>query len=122
MKRLILLTTLVLVSCSLDVDNPDQVACTQEFVFGLNVTVRDATDNTVLTEGITVTATEGTYIEELTLFPGFDVFVGAGERAGIYLIEVTSDNYQTYTSDPVTVEADICHVIPEAVEILLQPN
>jgi len=122
MKRLILLATLVLASCSLDVDNPDQIACTQEFVFGLNVTVRDVTDNTILTEGITVTATEGTYLEELTLFPGFDVFVGAGERAGNYIIEVTSDNYQTYISDTITVEEDICHVIPEVVEILLQPN
>lgn len=122
MKHLFLLMTLVLSGCSLDVDNPDQVFCTEQFVYGLNVTVRDSSDNTIITEDITVIARDGTYEEELAVPSGFDVFIGAGERPGNYIIEVTSDNYQTYTSETIQVDADICHVIPRFVEILLTPN
>jgi len=49
-------------------------------------------------------------------------FTGAGERAGTYTLTVVSPNYQTFTSEPITVLADQCHVITEEIEIILQPN
>lgn len=51
-----------------------------------------------------------------------DSFFGAGERPGNYVLIVTSDNYQTYVSETITVNAYECHVIPESIEIVLQPN
>ena len=122
MKRLVVIMLLGFSACSLDVDNPEESLCTQEFVYGLNVTVRDDKDNTIITEGITVIARNGDYAEELTVPEGLDIFIGAGERPGNYILEVTSDNYQPYISESIRVNADICHVIPRYIEILLSLN
>lgn len=53
---------------------------------------------------------------------GIDSFFGAGERAGNYIIEITSNDYQTYISEIIVIEEDECHVIPVALEVSLQPN
>lgn len=122
MKYYTLILALILTGCSLDVDNPNVPICTQEFVYGLQVTVRDNTSNEALIEDILIIAKEGQYEEELVHVQGTEVFIGAGERPGNYIIEVTSPIYLTYTSNVIQVSADECHVIPEVVEILLQPN
>ena len=96
--------------------------CTDELVYGLSVTLRDATNNDIITENVTVIARDGDYEEELMIFPEDDTFFGAGERPGTYIIEVMSPNYQPYSSSPIIVNSDQCHVIAEIVEILLQPN
>lgn len=103
-----------------DVDDP--IACTEQFVYGLNVTVKDANSNSVITEGITVIARDEDYEEELMHIESFDNFIGAGERPGNYIIEINGPNYQSFTSDVIFVDADQCHVIAEVVEFLLQPN
>ncbi len=104
-------------------DNPDDgIACTQQFVYGLNITCKDASTNAVITEGLTVVAVDGSYEETLINDPGSSVFIGAGERAGNYIITVTSNAYETYTSQEIILEADECHVIPQSIEIVLQPN
>lgn len=123
MKFKLLLTLLTLVlsftKCKTD-DTPNDVICTQEYVYGLNITLIDATNSNKITEDITVVATDGNYEETLTL--GVDSFFGAGERAGTYTITVTYANYQTYVSAPIELDANECHVIPKVIEITLQPN
>lgn len=104
-------------SCRNDDNNP--VFCTDEFVYGLSVQVRDANTNGIILNNIIVTAIDGAYMEELTFV--FDTFVGAGERAGDYTIEVVAEGYEEFTSEVITVTADECHVIPEVIEIQLQP-
>ena len=39
-------------------------------------------------------------------------FVGAGERAGIYTLTVEADGFEPATVVRITVEQDVCHVIP----------
>lgn len=118
MKYLGLFFFILLTQCNDD----NQIICTEQFVYGLNVTVKDAITNSILTEGVVVIARDGTYEEELMNIESFNTFIGAGERSGNYTLEVTSANYETFTSEVIQVGADECHVIGENVEILLQPN
>lgn len=103
--------------------NPDDgIACTEEFVYGLNVYVEDAQTNQVLTEGVTIIATEGDYEETLMLIEGSNSFVGAGERDGVYTIEVSAIGYQTYTFEEIILGHDGCHVIPQIIDVDLSPE
>ncbi len=99
----------------------DGYACTLELVYGLSITVKDAVSGNVITENITVTAVDGDYSEELMAFPSSSNFAGAGERPGIYLIQVSAEGYEEFTSESISVGSDECHVIPEARTFELQP-
>lgn len=119
MKYIVLIFIIFLTTC---IDDDREIICTEQFVYGLNITVKNADPNAIITEGITVTARDGNYEEVLVNMEGIDNFFGAGERAGNYIIEITSNDYQTYISDVISVSADECHVIPVAIEVLLQIN
>ncbi|MFP9097628.1 carboxypeptidase-like regulatory domain-containing protein [Flavobacterium sp. RHBU_24] len=106
-------------SCSDDDDQVNTEPCTTIVVNGLEVTVKDGA--AILTSGITVTATDGDYIEQLTPSDVSGAYKGADERAGDYIITVTGDGYQPYTSETITVEADECHVITEELTVNLSP-
>ena len=124
MKKIILLLMCMpfLLASTCDNDD-DQIYCTQEFVYGLNVTVLDSQTNQPLVEGVVVSATDGAYQENLMLIPGLEYsFAGAGERPGTYVVTVTKSGYQTYTSPPITVTANVCHVIPQSLTVNLQSN
>lgn len=111
-------------SCSSDDDNSNPNYCTEIFVYGLKVTIEDAVTNAIVTQGISVTAKEGSYEEQLMTIENSDYFIGAGEREGTYVIEITSNGYQTFTSNSIDVVMtdDGCHVITEELEFVLQPN
>jgi hypothetical protein len=119
MRYIGLFFLILLMQCD---NKDDSIICTEQFVYGLNVTVRDVTTNGIITDGVVVIARDGSYEEELMNIDGFDNFIGAGERPGNYIIEVTSANYETFTSELIQVGADECHVIGEVIEIVLQPN
>jgi len=122
-KKLLLLfafTTLLMTSsCNNDYD--DQIFCTLEVVAGLNITVLNSQTNQPLIDGVTVQATDGLYQEFLTV-GGANSFFGAQERPGTYIITVTKEGYQTFTSSPIVVTADVCHVIPQSLTVNLQSN
>ncbi|SEK75091.1 hypothetical protein SAMN04487910_1022 [Aquimarina amphilecti] len=125
MKKLVLILLVICTACNLDEqDTLDPVFCTDELRAGLEITVKDATVNDLfLTSGITVTIVDGDYTETLVNFDNTNLFVGAFERTGTYVITVRGDNYETFTSTvPIIVDKDICHVITESREIILQPN
>lgn len=105
-------------------DDDDEVYCTQEAKAGLNITVKNAITNEFLITGVTVIAQDGLYTETLEQFPNDEVavFLGAWERIGTYVLTVSKEGYQTFTSEPIVVTEDICHVIPEQLTIELQPN
>ena len=123
-KRILFSLVFLMLSCNSDDDNSNSVYCTEIFVYGLSVTVKNAVTDAIITEGITVTAREGSYEEQLMRIENSDYFMGAGEREGSYIIEITSDDYQTFTSNTIVVEKteDDCHVITEELEFVLQPN
>ncbi len=114
---LFLLTSLLLHCKSSD----DSIVCTLEFVYGINVIVKDASTQNSITENINVSITDGNYQETLLLVPNSDTFVGAGERAGNYTITITAVNYHDFTSDVITLTSNECHVIPKALTFNLEP-
>lgn len=101
-------------------DDDANTPCTTEVVPGLEITVTDITTDAILGEGLTVTATDGNYIEVLDYFDGTKNFYGADERAGTYTITVTGTGYQPYVSNAVTVTADRCHVVTQKISIALE--
>ncbi|MBW2937363.1 carboxypeptidase-like regulatory domain-containing protein [Aureisphaera sp. CAU 1614] len=108
----------LLLSCS---QKNDEVFCTEEFVYGLSITITDANSGEVITMDITVTAEDGNYTEELMAFFDFTNFVGAGERPGTYTIHISAEGYEEIVSQPIEVGANECHVIPEVRSFQLQP-
>jgi hypothetical protein len=124
MKKLFLFflfsTVFFISSCE---DNDDQIFCTDQFVYGLNVIVLDASTGNPIFQDIEVKAVDGMYQEILQLVPGLEyAFVGAGERAGNYVVTITKAGYQTYTSAPIVLTRDECHVIPQSLTVNLQSN
>jgi hypothetical protein len=108
-------------NCKLD-DDTNLIACTEQYVYGLNITLKDASTFNLINSDVEVIATDGNYQETLMTISGIDSFFGAGERSGTYIVTVTSQNYQTFTSDPITLTRDECHVIPKTFEFILQPK
>lgn len=124
MKKLFLFflfsTFLVTTSCE---DTDDRIVCTTQFVYGLNVIVLDSSTGNPIFQDIEVKAVDGTYQEILELVPGLEyAFVGAGERAGTYVVTITKAGYQSYTSAPIVLTRDECHVIPQSLTVNLQSN
>jgi hypothetical protein len=125
MKKLFLFflfTTVFFISSCEDNDD-NQIFCTDQFVYGLNVIVLDAVTGNPIFQDIEVKAVDGTYLEILELVPSSEyAFVGAGERAGTYVVTITKAGYQTYTSAPIVLTRDECHVIPQSLTVNLQSN
>lgn len=124
MKKILLFLSIiaVTVSCNSSDDDSNPTNCTEEFVYGLNVNVKDAVTNAVLREGVLVKAVDGTYIETLETVESIPTFVGAGERSGNYTVTVSKQGYQTFTSQVVSVKADECHVLTQTLAVALQPE
>lgn len=125
MKKLFLflLCAPLVISSSCESSDDDPIFCTDEFVAGLHVTVLDAANGQPLVDGVEIKAADGTYLETLQLESGLEyLFKGAGERVGTYTVTVTKNGYQTYTSTPIVVTRDVCHVITQSLTVNLQSN
>ena len=125
MKKLILflLFSTLFFTSSCDDNDDNQIYCTDQLVYGLNVIVLDASTGNPIFQDIQVKAVDGTYQEILELVPGLEyAFVGAGERAGNYVVTITKAGYQTYTSAPIVLTRDECHVISQSLTVNLQTN
>ncbi|MGY3795292.1 hypothetical protein [uncultured Aquimarina sp.] len=124
MKKLLLIFLVVCSACNLDEQETlDPIFCTDELRPGLEITVLSSVDNTIVTSGITVIAKDGDYTETLVNFNETATFVGAFERTGTYLITINGDSFQEFSSSiPIMVDKDICHVITESREIVIQSN
>lgn len=124
MKKLmfIILTSLIVINTSCDSEMDTN--CTLESVAGLKVIVKDAITNDLLPVDTSVIAQDGDYTETLVGLEVIDeiAFLGAWERAGLYQITVSKEGYQTYTTEPIIVSRDECHVITQNITILLIPS
>ena len=123
MKKLLVLFFFALCfACSGDDDAivEEPVPCTEEFVFGLSVQVRDTATGAIIPNGVTVVAQDGNYTETLDFM--FDTHVGSGERAGTYTLTASKEGFDTKMAGPIIVELteDMCHVITESVTIELE--
>lgn len=124
MKKIFLLLACSPFLLAMTCEDDDEIYCTQEAKAGLNITIKDAVTDELLSTGVSVIAQDGSYSETLEQFPNQEVpvFIGAWERVGTYVVTVSKEGYQTFTSEPVVVTADVCHVIPQQVTVELQPN
>ena len=95
-------------------------ACTTEFRFGVNVTVRNANGGAPVV-GATVTIVEGTYSETLSPIGPAGSYAGAGEREGGYTLSVSAPGFVSPAPRPVVVTGDECHVNGVSVTIELTP-
>lgn len=124
MKKMIyILFALSVLACNNDDD--DDITCTQidRITVGLNVKVKDAITNNYLGLGTTVIAKDGNYSETLVFLDRtVPAFAGAVEREGNYILRVSAEGYATYVSERIMVTSDGCNVIPQHVEVLLQPE
>ena len=110
---------LVLLSFSACQDNGPR-ACTLIFAYGITVTVTDALSARPLAEA-TGTLTEGDFVEEM-MAVGTGTLVGAGERPGVYAIEVVAPDHASWSTVGVELGFDGCHVIGRAFDVALQPS
>lgn len=122
MKYLLLpIMLLLFISCGDDDDGGgEEVAiCTTEVRDGVVVTVLDAMTNQPL-EGVTINATEGSFMEQLRE-SSTGVFRGLAERAGTYSLVIEKAGYQTVIEGVVVTQTeDLCHVITENVTVTLE--
>lgn len=93
--------------------------CTDEFAYGLTVTVTDAVTGDRICDAV-VTATDGDHEETLEALLGDEcVYIGAGERAGTYRVQAVKDGFAAAAAEGVVVAEDECHVIGEQVTLEL---
>lgn len=59
MKFFLFVLMLLLLSCDLTDDSNNEVICTTEYVYRLNVTIKDDDNNSVIMDDIVVTAKDG---------------------------------------------------------------
>jgi hypothetical protein len=112
-----LLFALLVTPC---MSNDDDIVCTEEFVYGVSVTVTDAESNEPVTDA-TLTLTDGEYTEVMEHF-GSGQYGGAGERPGTYTLRVDAEGYESKTTEQLVVTAGICHVNPVVLDISLPPS
>ena len=125
MKKLILMLCFMpfLLASTCESDPVNDEVCTLEAKAGLQVKVSLQNETLPNPSGVTVTAKDGNYSESLgesVLTPA--EFIGAYERKGNYILTVTKNGYKTYISNSITVTADRCHVIPQQINVVLQPE
>ena len=91
--------------------------CTDELVYGIQVTVRDSMTGELLSVDPTGVLTDGVYRETMEAI-GPSSLWGAPERPGTYDIEITAQGYRTWTRQGVEVEMEPngCHVEPVKLE------
>ena len=102
-------------------DPSGPIFCTDQFVYGLTVTVRDQSTTLPRADDATLTLREGAYEEIVTDSWDGTTLSGAGERPGTYSVTVEHAGYQTWTRTGVVITADECHVIPVSLTAELIP-
>jgi hypothetical protein len=112
---------LFLMTCSAMSCKKEGIICTEEARAGLQLTVRSGISGVVLTEGVSVLAVSGDYVEELQRYTGDPSFVGLFERPGLYEITVTKESYRQLILDSILIDADECHVITLVKDVSIYP-
>jgi hypothetical protein len=102
-------------------DPSGPIACTEQFVYGLAVTVRDQSTALPKAEDATLTLRDGAHVEVVTDSWDGTTLVGAGERPGTYDVTVEHPGYETWIRAGVEITEDECHVIPVTITADLIP-
>jgi hypothetical protein len=101
------------IACSDDDHKEDEYPCVMVALPAVEVKVTNAVTGDILTEGVTVTATDGTHVATLVNRGGLFYFgAPAPGEALNYPVTVSAakEGYATYTSEPFTVLSGPCGV------------
>ena len=110
----LLLTTPLVAGCA--------VECTADYRFGLVVTVTQGAGGARVCDAV-VTAIDGAHLETLIRSegpPAECTYLGAGERAGKYTVQVVAGGKMKTVTD-IEVDSDQCHVEGKKVTVVLDP-
>ncbi len=104
---------------------PNDVVCTAEFRYGLNITVVDSITVSPPASA-TLLVRSGTFADSVgpqapfQFAPPVLILSTAGERAGTYDVTIKSPGYRDWIRSGIEVTADVCHVHPVALTAKLQ--
>ena len=89
--------------------------CDASYNFGLAVYVRDSVTGAGIASGAQLVVNGVGYVDSVSVpeaRPDLDSLAipSAGERPGLYIVTVRKDSYHEWTSKPVHVTEDGCHV------------
>jgi len=89
---------------------PDPIVCTDQFVYGITVTVLSEDGGDPITDAV-LTLRDGSHTEVMEEVNDGQ-YVGAGERAGSYTLTIEKTGYEDRAIGDLVVTEDECHVIP----------
>ena len=100
--------------------------CTTEFRPGITVYVNDSLTNAGIASGASLVVRDGSYKDSVAAPDGrpdlnSSPLFAAGERAGVYQVEVTKTGYAGWVKSDVEVTANQCHVNTVTLTARLQP-
>jgi hypothetical protein len=120
------LAAMLAVGCGRSIEDP--LACTDIYLYGLEVSVVDSLTGAVPASA-TMVVRSGDYVETrfgLRPPPGQSPIAlrigAAGERAGVYDITVRATGYTDWTKNGVVVAHDGCHPIPVELTARMVPQ
>jgi len=106
----------------------DPIACTADYVYGIRVNLNDSiSGEPISTCDVSYSITEGAYIETNEFIGGTSceniTFIqGAGERSGVYDVDIEKLGFEPWESIGVIVNGGYCHVEPVVLEAFLVPQ
>jgi hypothetical protein len=115
LTRWVLIGLPVLAGC--DILGPQD--CTAIAIWGLDITIVSAVDESPVSEGLRVTIQSGNYVEERE--PPSNRVFGASQRPGRYTITVSAAGYETEVRRHVLVRDDGCHPVTRYITVELTP-
>jgi hypothetical protein len=100
--------------------------CSSELVYGVAVSIIDSTTGLPVTRGAgKVVVRDGTFADSVVFTEverSSNTAALAGERPGLYTVEVVLDGYRTFIESGVRVRDGACHVTTADVTALMQPD
>lgn len=120
--KIIAMVSFILLFNSCTQNDDENIICTLNYVYGLDISLIEKSTANPITGAVKIIAKDGDYEKILENSNPNTSFFGAGERRGIYILTVTSDNYKTYVSEPIVVTGDECHVITVSKTFELEPK
>ena len=124
----VLIILILFFSCAKK-DNYPKV-CTLEALSGIKIQILDIDTSENLSCNSSAIVSEGEFEETLTTSHMCDQTVtddnllflyGLEERSGIYSLELSVPDYESYFQDDILIKEDECHVIPKELTILVTP-
>lgn len=104
-----------------------QLACTSEAVFGINISVLNASSRQFIGCDASVIIKDGSYYKKIDNLAGPNcsesfVFSGAQERTGTYDIIVQKQGFDDWYQDGLVVTANSCHVNSISIDAFLNSS